>query len=220
MAEQFTKGVAFIMEGDTEKVFYLVLLEWLCKKHSNYTLRKDADPSTGERYYVLENGNNRVLVKMNPVGTISQITNSASWFESRCYGEHKSIPWAAVLCYDTDGYQEPITKFYEGDWKELRKRLKKKAKEIIDMAAAADIEDTMLLDESSIFSYLGIEPVPIPSGSKGKRRMKKLFRLKGQGCAYHEGTRAAQLIQSLDFNVIISQSPLPFEDLEKTCFPE
>ena len=75
MAEQFTKGVAFIMEGDTEKVFYLVLLEWLCKKHSNYTLRKDADPSTGERYYVLENGNNRVLVKMNPVGTISQITN-------------------------------------------------------------------------------------------------------------------------------------------------
>lgn len=32
MKERFEKGIAFILEGETEKVFYLSLLKHLCKK--------------------------------------------------------------------------------------------------------------------------------------------------------------------------------------------
>ena len=124
-----------------------------------------------------------------------------------------------ILCYDTDDYKEDFSKFHEGDWEILRKTLsKKKTTRILDMAANADIEDTMLLDSDSVFKFLEMEPCPIPSGSKGKRKMKKLFRLKGQGIAYHEGVRADPLIRALDFDVIIGKSRLPFDELEEICF--
>ena len=86
------------------------------------------------------------------------------------------------------------------------------------MAAQADIEDIMLVDVDSIFKFLSMNPVTVPSGSKGKMKMKKLFRLKGPGVAYHEGTRAEPLIKSLNFEKIIKDSPVPLVEIEKECF--
>lgn len=219
MTGQYTSGVAFILEGDTEKVFYYTLLCYFASKHPGSKVNKHMNPNSGEIFYSVSTDDKNVLIKFNVVGTISQITNSGSWFQNRCYGENKKLKWTAFLCYDTDSYNNDIGKFYDGDWKELRKSIEKNRNcTVIDFAAQADIEDIMLLDLDSIFNYLDMSPLPIPSGKKGKRKMKKLFRLKGNGFAYHEGNRAKDLIESLDFEKIISLSPIHFRDIEKSCF--
>jgi hypothetical protein len=78
----------------------------------------------------------------------------------------------------------------------------------------------MLLDSEGVFRFLGIEPIPIPGGSKGKIKMKKIFRTKGPGYAYHEGERAKPLIEALDLNKIISLSPIPFLEIEQAIADE
>ncbi len=221
MSSGYDKGVAFVFEGDTEKVFYLSYLRFCCKKHPGFCMLKEVDSDSGEVFYVLENSNIKVLIKTNVVGTVSQLTNSGAWFASRCRGLYKSLNWTVVLCYDTDEYLSSISKFYEGDWKKLREKLiKNKARRIIDMASDADIEDTMLLDSNGIFAFLNMPPCPIPSGSKGKWKLKRLFRLKGLGIAYHEGEKAQPLIDALDFDVIANHSKLPFGEVEECCFTE
>lgn len=221
MNEDFSRGVAFILEGDTEKVFYLALLEHFCKKHSGWDLTKINDSKLGEVYYALMSEERNIVIKIFVVGTISQLAHSGTWFENRCHKAYPSLKWTVFLCYDTDDYMPNITKFYEGDWDELRKRLaKSKAHEVIDLAAQADIEDIMLLDCDGIFKFLGIAPCPIPPGSKGKRKMKRLFRLLGPGSAYHEGMRAKGLIDALDLDLIIKSAPLDFQKIEKACFFE
>ena len=89
---------------------------------------------------------------------------------------------------------------------------------MIDLAAKADIEDTMLIDAASIFSYLNIEPIDIPSGAKGKSKLKKIFRCVGPSSAYHEGERAEALIRSLDMEKIINSSPINLSKIEEICF--
>lgn len=215
----FMKGIAFILEGETEKVFYLALLKHLCQKHTGVSIEKCTDVSTGEVFYTLGNEQHKVLIRFNVVGTISQITNSGNWFEKRCYGQNKNLDWTAFLCYDTDNYTPNISKFYKDDWSELRKTISKhRSCTIIDLAAQADIEDIMLLDLEGIFRYLEMEPIPMPTGNKGKAKMKKIFRAKGRGCAYHEGERAAPLINALDFDKIIKLSPVPLYQIQEKCF--
>ena len=218
MADCFNKGIAFILEGDTEKVFYLSLLKHLCKKHDGILLQKQTDANSGEIFYTLGNAEHSILIKFNVVGTISQITNSGNWFERRCYGQHKGLLWTVFLCYDTDNYTHNISKFYEDDWKELRKSIsKRKSCSIIDLAAQADIEDIMLVDADGIFNFLGMAPIAIPTGSKGKVKIKKIFRAKGPGYAYHEGDRAEDLIKALDLDKIILESPLPLYWIQPEC---
>lgn len=219
MSVGFEKGIAFILEGETEKVFYLSLLKHICRKYNGISLQKQTDVNSGEIFYILGNSERSILIKFNMVGAISQITNSGNWFEKRCYGQYKSLPWTVFLCYDTDNYTPNISKFYEGDWKELRKSIsKRKSSTIIDLAAQADIEDIMLIDAQGVFKFVGIEPMEIPVASKGKLKMKKIFRAKGRGSAYHEGVRSEDLINSLDLDKIISDSPVPLFKIEEECF--
>lgn len=221
MERGFSNGVVFILEGDTEKEFYLALLTYFCKKHTDWQLRQESDFNSGDVFYVLTNQQTSIIVKMFVVGSISQVVNSCPWFESRCHKAYPSIKWVVFLCYDTDNYLSSVTKFHEGDWKALRNQLSKcKAVEIVDLAAQADIEDIMLLDSDGIFRFLELQPCTIPSGSKGKIKMKKLFRLRGPGSAYHEGRRARDLINALDFGEIVTNSLLDFQRIEQVCFSD
>ena len=78
--------------------------------------------------------------------------------------------------------------------------------DVIDLAASADIEDIMLCDVESICSFLAINvPEKIP-GRKGKAKMKWLYRSCGN--TYHEGEKAESMIATLDFQKLISESPL------------
>ena len=76
----------------------------------------------------------------------------------------------------------------------------------------------MLVDSDGIFKFLGISPISIPTDSKGKVKMKKIFRAKGPGSAYHEGARSENLIKTLDFDKIISESPVPLNRIQQECF--
>lgn len=217
MSINYSHAIAFIFEGDTEKVFYLNMLEYFCSLHPNWKLQKNTDYSLNEKYYSIQTDAGIVLVKTYVVGTISQVANADTWFNKRCKSIDSLLSWTVFLCYDTDNYSANISKFYEGDWKELRKSLNKGTRvRIVDLAASADIEDIMLIDSTNVFQFIGISPVPIPNKRKGKLKMKALFRMKGRGSAYHEGSRAENLINSLDMNKIILDSPIPFNEIEKT----
>lgn len=217
MAVEFDRAVAFIFEGDTEKIFYINMLKYFASQHFNATLEKVEDD--GETFYVARDEENSVLIKVNRVGTISQVTNSGAWFLNRCQHQYKGLNWTVFLCYDTDKYQEDVSKFYEGDWLCLRKQLEQSGKNIvIDLAAKADIEDIMLLDSDGVFAYLGIAPCEIPTGGKGKSKMKKIFRMKGEGSAYHEGNRAKPLIEALNIKKIIDNSSIPFSKIDEVIF--
>lgn len=88
---------------------------------------------------------------------------------------------------------------------------KAKAEEIIDLAASADIEDILLFDIAGICRYLDIDIPDKPQGRKGKAKMKALFRSCGR--AYHEGDKAEDMIESLDFQKIVENSPLNLQYL-------
>ena len=212
MHDSYQKALAFILEGQTEKEFYLELLSYICKVNG-YTIMNSHDEVTGEIIWLISNYDSKILVKLNVVGTISSITNSASWFKTQCVKKFKTT-WSVFLCYDTDNYNNEITKFHEGDWKQLRKKLKKSgAFEIVDIAASADIEDIMLTDINGICKFLGVDEQSLPGSSKGKRKMKKLFN--SLGFTYHEGKRANSLIKALNMEFIIEHTNVPLFEIEK-----
>lgn len=180
MANEFEKGIAFIVEAETEYQFYDALLKHYCKKHPECRLEENTDKTNFERYYTLTGPFGKRIIRMNSVGTISQIHNSASWFNSVCIGKGQMFLWAVFLCYDTDAYHADVTKFYQDDWKEFRNKLsKRRVKRIIDLAASADIEDVMLQDLHGISVFMerssDLTPKDIPTGRKGAARMKQLF---------------------------------------------
>jgi hypothetical protein len=133
------------------------------------------------------------------------------------------------LCYDTDDYEADITKFYKGDWEVFRKKLNtnRRVKQIVDMAAKAEIEDIILCDLHGISNYMeldtDLDEADVPStGRKGSAKMRRLFieqRKKGRTKAYyHKGERARPLIDCLDFDKIAQRGILPLQEIERACF--
>ena len=212
---RFSRGFAFIVEGPTEKVFYTQLLKYLAQKYT-VELNSGYDELMHEHYLWYSMHDEISIVKINVVGTITQIPNSDRWFHSQCcapYGE--DCLWNVFLCYDTDNYKPDITKFYEGDWKKLRESLRE-ANETYDLAASADIEDVMLQDQEGICRFLGCKnPGPLP-GIKGKKKMTGLYKKCGK--IYHEGDKARDMIKSLDMEKIIKGNLVPLHIVEKNLF--
>ena len=208
--QKYTRGIAFIMEGATEKVFYKSFLTWIAQNY-HCSFEKGNNTDSGDIYYEWDNHSEKILIKINVVGTVTQMPHSANWFVNRCSKKHK-IPWTVFLCYDTDSPNNDITKFYLDDWKLLRNDIKKaRTNEIIDLAASAEIEDIMLYDLAGICNYLDTDvPDRIP-GRTGKAKMKALYRSCGN--TYHEGDRAEDMIKTLDFQKIMDSSPLNLKKL-------
>ncbi len=215
MDKSFNKGFAFILEGDTEREFYFSFLEFLCQKHGA-TLSRTINKSDPDINYVLKTEDGASLIKFKVANTITQVPHTGKWFNSQCVGKYDSgMDWYVFLCYDKDDYKEDISKFYEGDWMFLRKSLKK-AKQIIDVAAAADIEDVMLQDNKNICHFIGCEPPVTLKGKKGKAKLKNLFREHGR--CYHAGKRAKDLIHALDMNALIEGGLVPLKEIERLLF--
>lgn len=209
--DNYTEGIAFILEGTTEKVFYKAYLEYLSALDEKASLIRDKSADDGEIIFCWQAGEKKILIKFHVVGTITQIVHSGKWFLNMCSKKHK-IPWTVYLCYDTDSYNSNISKFYEGDWKILRQELEKSKTTIVDLAANADIEDIMLYDIESVLVFLGIAmPVKLV-GRKGKAKMKALYRSAGR--TYHEGERAKDMISKLDFSKITQSAPIKLVELK------
>ena len=210
--DKFTEGIAFIMEGKTEKVFYKCFLDYIRATNPDIDFVREVSED-GEIYFIWSTLVKRILIKIFVVGTISQITNSGSWFANKCTKKIK-IPWSVYLCYDTDASTAEISKFYEGDWKLLRRALKRAhAVNIVDLAASADIEDIMLYDLEGVCRFLKISVPEKIVGRKGKAKMKMLHRSCGQ--TYHEAEKALPLIEALDFNKIMEKSPIDLKRLKQ-----
>jgi len=214
----FSRGIAFILEGQTEEEFYISMLKYFVSQCHGYELLKEIDTDTNEYQYIITNNSNSVIVKTYTVGTIiSSVRTSAIWYKNNCYKKYKRINWAVFLCYDTESYSYDISRFNSDDWKDFKETIAgNRRTNIIDMASIADIEDTMLLDIDGVCKYLGIPSCAIPSGSQGKIKMKKLFRDNKQ--TYHEGERARYLIDSLNKETIISKSSIPFQRIKEAFF--
>lgn len=215
MDKSFRRGFAFILEGDTEKEFYFSFLGFLCQKHGAILSRK-VNKSGPDINYELQIGDDVSLIKFNVVNTITQIPRTGNWFNSQCAGKYDSgMDWYVFLCYDKDDYKEDISKFHQGDWAVLRESLKN-VKEIIDVAAAADIEDVMLQDIDHICKFIGCDTPSKLKGGKGKVKLKNLF--KEHGHYYHEGKRAKELIDSLDMNTLMEGNIVPLKEIERLLF--
>jgi hypothetical protein len=202
---------AFILEGATEKVFYIELLQHICRKHG--ASLNGPTISDGETIYTITAQGRNAVVKLHAVNAISQVPKAGLWFQSQCLKRYpRSVKWHVFLCYDQDDYKPDVTRFFKGDWSALRAELKKA--NVIDMAACADIEDVLLQDCDGICHFLRCSPPTKLTGGKGKVKMKNLFRSAGK--VYHEGERARDLIEALDMQKIIDSGILPLEKLEKT----
>ncbi|MBQ9512541.1 MAG: hypothetical protein IJR58_05055, partial [Lachnospiraceae bacterium] len=180
------------------------------------TLKRVVDESTPDITYILEHKAGSALIKLRVMNAISQVPKAAPWVNEQCIRRYgKAINWSVFLCYDRDDYRADITKFREGDWALLRKRIRKGVM-IVDVAASADIEDIMLQDIEGVCAYLRID-VPVSlEGRRGKAKMKHLFRSCGN--AYHEGARARELIRSLDMQKIMNTGVLPLKEIETAFF--
>lgn len=69
-----TRGISFIVEGSTEKVFYEEYLIFACAKLDILIEKLDTESDLS---YLLTSETNSILVKFNSVDTISQMTNSS-----------------------------------------------------------------------------------------------------------------------------------------------
>lgn len=211
MSDVYTRGIAFIMEGTTEKVFYRAFLNWLAN-NNHCTFQKLPIIDNGDIVFCWKNSNETILIKFNVVGTVTQVAHSGRWFINSCAKKYK-IPWDVYLCYDTDNSANDITKFYQDDWKLLRDSIKgAKAKTIVDMAARADIEDVMLVDLAGVCKFLNTTIPEKLVGRKGKAKMKALYRSVGK--TYHEGDRVSDMVETLDFDKIMKDGPIPLDVLE------
>ena len=212
------RGLAFIVEGATEKVFYLEYPSQLCSA-KGLALRKDLE--TQEDRYAITSAGDEKIVMMASVNSVSQVTNSATWFERACVSENPKVAWTVFLCYDTDEYNSDITKFHEGDWAMLRESIAQSAQKVVDIAAEADIEDVMLCDLPGVLSFLGLPPqTKMPPGNKGKTKLKKLYRKVAPNRAYHSGERAKDLISRLDMAEIRASAPVPLEEIDRAVESE
>ena len=76
----YTEGIAFILEGATEKVFYKAYLEYLSTLDENTLLIRDKSTDDGEIIFCWQSGKKKILIKFYVVGTITQIVHSGKWF--------------------------------------------------------------------------------------------------------------------------------------------
>lgn len=213
----YNSGLALIMEGATEKFFYLEILRYICKKH-NITISKEKfDSMTLLEYYELSKDNVVILLNIKNAETITQMTNQFEWFKNFCADKHPKINWNVFLCYDTDG--NSISIFHESDWNDLRTQINKfrNVNVLVDCRANMDIEDIFLIDIDGIKKFLGISKNTeiVLRGKKGKAKLKNLYNDYAPDKRYHEGKRALPLIQSLNLQKIINDPSNNIDDLEK-----
>jgi len=206
----YIKGMAFVVEGSTERVFYHEYLKWCCSQTAGASMEQ-----LPNKDFVIVTDQGAVLLKFNVMGSVGSVPNAINWIRSICSKEAPH-PWTVVLCYDTDG--NAAQNLDTRAWLRFRQDLGSLGLPVIDLAADADIEDMMLVDIDGMRSYLGLEPGVELKGRKGKAKLNSLFKTIDVTQPYHEGERSRDLIRNLDFQVIETCAPLPIDEIRKAVF--
>lgn len=214
----FERGIALIVEGATEKMFYQVCLERCCDACP--PAHMDKELLDGDVCFVIRGcSHGERLVMFHSMDTITQMPNAGAWFNRACKGKFPAVPWSVFLCYDADEYNHPVSKFREGDWARLREEIEEGAENVFDLAAEADIEDVLMCDYAGVLAWLLLAPdTPVPSGRNGKNKLRRLFQLSGRRGAYHAGERSRGFVESLDMAQIEAQVPFDLGELRRRVF--
>jgi len=99
----YFSGVACITEGDTERIFYERLLYHYYGNHPEYAhMDNQCNDKTNDITSFSTSETHSEIIRMNHVGTITQLTHSDYWFKNTCKKLYPDIKWTVFLCYDTD----------------------------------------------------------------------------------------------------------------------
>lgn len=185
------KGIVIFVEGETERVFYTALLNFL---DSTLATTRKVSP---------------VIVK-NIKGVGNYSSKAAAVFKGDVLRNNKSVDFRVYCAYDTDVFelkQKPPVSWskVEADLIELG------ALTVEHIKAVKMIEDWFLIDINGLCNYLSIS---IPKNLKGKNaneKMKTLFMKKNK--IYTKGSYCHKFIDHLDFNLITSKLSKEFKNL-------
>ncbi|WP_165247318.1 hypothetical protein [Adlercreutzia sp. ZJ141] len=205
----YTKGLAFVVEGSTERVFYHEYLQWCCSNKPGTAIEQ-----LPNKDFVIRAKDGDILIRFNVKGSVSSVPNALNWVRSTCLST--DIPWIVVLCYDTDG--DVSLNLDTRAWRRFRQDLAKMGLPVIDLAADADIEDVILVDIEGVRRFLGLGPDVEPRGRKGKAKLKSLYKAVDVTRPYKSGERARNLIHSLSFDVIEERAPMGIKALRQAAF--
>lgn len=205
----YIRGLAFVVEGATERVFYHEYLRWCCNHMPGSTMVQ-----LPNKDYVIRTDDGDVLVKFNVKGSVGSVPNALSWVRSTCIST--KMPWTVVLCYDTDG--DVSLNLDTRAWKRFRSDLANLKLPVIDLAADADIEDVMLVDIQGVRHFLGLSDNVEPRGRKGKTKLRSLYKAVDVTRPYKAGERARDLICSLSFEATEEGAPMNIRALRQVVF--
>jgi len=82
------------VEGATERAFYE---EYLAKLYADRGMQISEDVDTQENAFIITKGNRSIVAMINNVGSITQMTNSATWLRRACFDGFKETPWHFFL---------------------------------------------------------------------------------------------------------------------------
>lgn len=172
--------IIIFVEGDTEKVFYNRLLQYLKEK---YTLKRNIKKIKIKNLKGISKGGSKAPAKFR------------NGIKPK-YPNHKFI---IIFAYDTDEFE--FKKKPPVNWPKVKRSLKNDgASKILQIKANRMIEDWFLLDIDGLCNYLNKKKPSSLKGKDGNKKMQNLFKKANK--IYIKGTTCDDFIDKLDLDLI------------------
>lgn len=186
------KGIVIFVEGETDQVFYKMLIKFLNDKYKlNIPLSK---------------------IIIHNVKGIGNYKSAPNMFKGRILRDNPNTDFYAICSYDSDVFEGNYMKKPRVDWDDVEKRLKKyHAIDVIHIKAKHCIEDWFLLDKEGICKFLKVRLPKNLSGKNGIEKINKLF--KSGNKIYQKGFYVYKFLDFLDFELIFSKLEPEFKPL-------
>lgn len=170
------KGCLLFVEGDTEKVFYELLIEELMKKNLIVAIKTP---------FIIKN--------LKGIGGFKRI--ATRYYQNEVLPKYRNTQFSIGLAYDTDVFEydrQPII-----DWQKVDANFKKNgAIEIVHVRQKSMIEDVFLEDYQGVLKFLNLpKNSKIPKGN-GYEKLQLLFNRANK--IYYKGYLCKKLLKNLD----------------------
>lgn len=187
-------GVVIFVEGETEKVFYNEMIEYMIKRNAGKQVK----------FFKVDN--------LKGIGRFE--SKLVGKFKNGFKNRYKDYNFDVACAYDTDVFEykskPPV------NWTKKTSELKNAgAKKVVRIKAKHMIEDWFLDDLHGLCSYLKVKE-KMPRGKDGNEKMINLFKQKNK--IYVKGTYTEKFINSLDMGLIYQKEKKELEKLEKILF--
>ena len=190
-----SKQIIFFVEGDTDEVFFKVLLDYYKSSSQAPLTPCEVINLKGVTRYT-----SKLLAKLR-----NEILPEA---------KRKNTSIQTICCtYDTDVFEvrNPLIV----NWDSIRSKIKRMGVEsFIRIGVSSSIEDWILDDIEGICSYLKLKQIPKSlKGTNGNARLCDLYSRARK--IYSKGYSAREMISSLNFSLIRDKRQPSLQELEK-----